>query len=185
MRRLPLILVVSAWAVISTACGDDVGDVRAADDVASSTTTDAPAPTTTVPGTPGHVAFAIAPVLGMQPPPCSQTATRSRDASRCYELASRTLGADVIAKAEPVFDNVEWTVHLELTDAGIEAFNGFAAGCYNKRPECPTGMLAIVLDGAVVSAPMIQTPEFEKDRIQISGAFTEQDARAIADALLP
>ena len=52
------------------------------------------------------------------------------------------------------------------------------------RPEtCPTGQLAIVLDSVVQSAPTIQTPSFERDEIQISGTFTEEEAKRLALAL--
>ena len=54
----------------------------------------------------------------------------------------------------------EWVVNPVLTQgaAGIDAFNAVAAHCYAKDSTCPTGQLAIVVDGIVISAPTIQTP---------------------------
>ena len=145
-------------------------------------------PTTTPPaargqGTPAEAAFGFAPVLGVSPPPCDNTATPSRDTSQCYDLAPVALGGEAVAKAEAQFNNVEWTVHLELTNAGIDAFNALASSCYDSTPECPTGMVAMVVDRAVISAPTVQERSFEKDQIQISGGFTEREARAIAASL--
>jgi preprotein translocase subunit SecD len=45
-------------------------------------------------------------------------------------------------------------------------------------------MLAIVLDAAVVSAPIVQTPIFDGE-FTISGDFTEDEAGSIAEALSP
>jgi hypothetical protein len=145
----------------------------------------APVPAASGEGTPATVTFGFAPVLGVGQPPCDDTATPSRDASQCYELAPVALGADAIAMAEAQVNDVEWTVHLELTDGGIDAFNELASACYDSTPDCPTRMLAIVVDRAVVSAPTLQTPSFEKGQIQISGGFTEGEARELADALSP
>ncbi len=66
---------------------------------------------------------------------------------------------------------------------GIGRFNRVAAMCFDRAETCPTSQLAIVLDGRVLSAPMIQLPEFERDQIQISGDFDEQSANALAASL--
>ena len=63
---------------------------------------------------------------------------------------------------------------------GIDTFNAIAAQCYAKAETCPTGQLAIVLDSRVVSAPTIQQPSFERDQIQITGSFTESEAKDLA-----
>jgi preprotein translocase subunit SecD len=66
---------------------------------------------------------------------------------------------------------------------GIGSFNSIAAQCFAKSATCPTGQLAIVLDGRVLSAPVIQQASFEADRIEISGDFAERDAKDLATAL--
>lgn len=66
---------------------------------------------------------------------------------------------------------------------GIDQFNAVAAQCYNRQSTCPTGQLAIVLDGRVISAPVIQQPAFQADQIQISGSFDEGSAKDLATAL--
>lgn len=50
---------------------------------------------------------------------------------------------------------------------------------------CPTGQVAILLDGEVLSAPTVQQPSFERDQIVIAGEFTEPEATDIAQTLDP
>jgi preprotein translocase subunit SecD len=66
---------------------------------------------------------------------------------------------------------------------GIDLFNDAAAKCYNADPSCPTRQLGIVLDGEVISAPSINAPNFQRDQIQITGSFSEEEARNLALAL--
>ena len=73
-----------------------------------------------------------------------------------------------------------WVVAVEAKGSRIDDFNKMAADCYNGAPDCPTRQLAIVLDGRVVSAPSINAPSFQADRIQISGSFTESEAKDLA-----
>jgi preprotein translocase subunit SecD len=102
-----------------------------------------------------------------------------KDKSARYQLGPTTLLGKAISTASAAFQN-QWTVHLEMTGQGIGGFNALAAACYNKQPTCPTGLLAITLDGQVVSAPTIQTPTFKRDQIQISGSFGEKEAKDLA-----
>ncbi len=86
----------------------------------------------------------------------------------------------------------EWTVQVTFRsgDQGIDAFNRMAADCYFTSPTCPPtgqdrsgnprGRIAIVLDSVVKSAPQILTPSFERDQVQISGGFTEREAKDLA-----
>ena len=48
---------------------------------------------------------------------------------------------------------------------------------------CPTRRLAIVLDHQVISAPSINAQSFARNQIVISGAFEEEEARLLAEAL--
>lgn len=66
---------------------------------------------------------------------------------------------------------------------GIDGFNAVAAQCAAMIDTCPTGQLAIVLDGVVISAPVIQEASFSRDRIQITGSFTEEEAQDLATVL--
>lgn len=75
---------------------------------------------------------------------------------------------------------------------GIDLFNAAAAKCNAGDPICPAlpsgdgaplGQLAIVLDGVVQSAPSINSASFDRDQIQISGSFTEIEAKDLAQLL--
>jgi preprotein translocase subunit SecD len=79
----------------------------------------------------------------------------------------------------------EWVVNPVFKGGsdGIGLFNAAAGQCFQKAQTCPTGQLAIVLDGRVISAPAIQTASFQADQIQISGTFTERTAKDLATSL--
>ena len=83
-----------------------------------------------------------------------------------------------------------WTVNPVFKEGpeGIDLFNAAAAKCNAGEPECPRsgsnpGRLAIVLDSEVLSAPAINEPSFSRDQIQISGDFTEEQAKNLAVSL--
>jgi preprotein translocase subunit SecD len=73
-----------------------------------------------------------------------------------------------------------WSIALTLSSDALRVFNGSAAHCFNRALDCPSGQIAIVIDGVVVSSPEIQQPGFEADQFQISGDYTEAEARDLA-----
>ena len=79
----------------------------------------------------------------------------------------------------------EWTVVVSLRDGaeGDVQWNKLAADCFNRTEVCPTGQLAMVLDGTVISAPTVNEPEFTGGSVQISGSFTANEARDLAKIL--
>lgn len=79
----------------------------------------------------------------------------------------------------------EWTVIVSLQSGpdGDVLWNKLAAECFNKTEVCPTGQLAMVLDGTVISAPTVNEPEFTGGSVQISGSFTPEEARDLAKIL--
>ncbi len=88
---------------------------------------------------------------------------------------------DIISGAQAELQGVgQWVVGLKVKGSRIDEFNKIAGECYNKAPNCPSGQLAIVLDSRVVSAPSINAPSFDPDRISISGSFTESEAKDLA-----
>ena len=80
--------------------------------------------------------------------------------------------------------NGGWVVTVGLKDGseGEGKWNALANECFTKSQTCPTGQLAIVLDGEVVSAPVVQTNNFSGS-VQITGDFTEREARDLAKIL--
>ena len=79
----------------------------------------------------------------------------------------------------------EWTVVVSLQSGpdGDVLWNKLAAACFNRTEVCPTGQLAMVLDGTVISAPTVNEPEFTGGSVQISGSFTPEEARDLAKIL--
>ena len=82
-------------------------------------------------------------------------------------------------------NNGTWSVVVGLLDgaAGEDMWNALSTRCFNKDATCPTGQIAIVLDGEVISAPVVQQAVFTGGNVQISGNFTEAEARDLAKIL--
>ena len=82
-------------------------------------------------------------------------------------------------------NNGTWSVVVGLLDgaAGEDMWNALSTRCFNKDATCPTGQIAIVLDGEVISAPVVQQAIFTGGTVQISGSFTEAEARDLAKIL--
>ena len=108
-----------------------------------------------------------------------------------FKLGPTQLTGTAVETAQAGLDQSgQWTVNPVFRKGakGIDLFNKVAAQCFNGDPTCPAvapnkGQLAIVLDSEVLSAPSINEPTFERDRIQISGDFTEAEAKSLAVAL--
>jgi hypothetical protein len=126
--------------------------------------------------------LSFAPVLWTGPAPCSETAVLD-EKDECFELGPVSMDQDSVESAEAVSDLGRWSVSIVLTEAGMERFNMAAAACFQRELSCPTGQLAVVFRGQVMSAPTIQAPRFERDQIQISGDFTQKEARELALAI--
>ena len=104
---------------------------------------------------------------------------------RAYDLGPSLADGTIVKTAQADIQNGQWLVRLEMRggENGIDKFNEIAGKCYQQAPDpqvCPSGQLAIVLDSVVQSAPAIQQPSYEADGIQISGSFTEREAKDLA-----
>ena len=82
-------------------------------------------------------------------------------------------------------NNGTWSVVVGLLDgaAGEDMWNALSTRCFNKDATCPTGQIAIALDGEVISAPVVQQAVFTGGNVQITGNFTEAEARDLAKIL--
>ncbi len=80
-----------------------------------------------------------------------------------------------------IIPNSGWGVTVDLRDgaAGNDVWNALASQCFNKSQLCPTGQLAIELDGTLQSVANVQTDNFQGS-VQISGSFSESEARNLA-----
>lgn len=97
------------------------------------------------------------------------------------------LDGDAIENAAATFSVPgDWVVFLVFRPGaeGIDLFNSAAAACFSQSPQCPTGRLAVVWNGEVVSAPTLNASEFARDQISISGGFDESSANRLAGAIV-
>jgi preprotein translocase subunit SecD len=110
-------------------------------------------------------------------------------------LGPTFLLGDGIASAEARVDDAtgQWYVQADLTSEGAPAFDAGASQCYSGSAQCPPtgvpsngggagGRIGIVLDHQVVSSPTVNAPSFD-GQVQISGEFTEGEAKNLALAL--
>ena len=85
------------------------------------------------------------------------------------------LTGDQITRANATFEQRGYEVALKFTSEGADIFRRVTRDNINNR-------LAIVLDGEVVSAPVIQS-EIPNGQAVITGNFTAEEARNLASAL--
>jgi preprotein translocase subunit SecD len=100
-----------------------------------------------------------------------------------YLLGPAILSGSEVASAKATYDTANgagWTVLLDFTSAGAKKFAD-ATGQLAQN-QTPQNEFAIVVDGAVVSAPSV-AQELTGGTAQISGSFTEKEARNLAAKL--
>ncbi|GGK91518.1 protein translocase subunit SecD [Planomonospora parontospora subsp. parontospora] len=74
----------------------------------------------------------------------------------------------------------EWLVQLSFKGSGPDQWSKVTTTAFNS--EAPRNQVAMVLDGVVISAPVIQEP-ITGGRAQISGSFTQVTATELANQL--
>ncbi|MBV9488668.1 MAG: protein translocase subunit SecD [Verrucomicrobia bacterium] len=104
-------------------------------------------------------------------------ATGKRSGQPQKYLAKRRpeLTGDQITRAQATFEQRGYEVALKFTPQGADIFRQVTRDNLNQQ-------LAIVLDGEVVSAPVIQS-EIPNGQAVITGNFTAEEARNLASAL--
>jgi hypothetical protein len=130
----------------------------------------------------------IAPFLRTVPIPCPADLgfIDSRTGESCYQVGDAGgLGTDIIESAGVELDGGYWEVQLVMTGDGIVRFNALANECLGKTTTCPTGRIAFVADGVVVSTATVIKADYERDEVMITGRFDAEAAKDIADALNP
>ena len=98
-----------------------------------------------------------------------------------YGLGPSELPPDGVADAialQGAFD--DWVVQVTLTDDAASDFADVTKRVSTLGP--PLNQLAIVLNGAVVSAPAVQE-SIKGGTLQVTGSFTQGEAEALATAL--
>jgi preprotein translocase subunit SecD len=109
-----------------------------------------------------------------------------------YTLGPVALTGTAVEGATAGLNNTgQWTVNPSFKggENGIDKFNEVAGRCFAGDATCPPlssegkGLLGIILDDVVLSAPSINVASFDRDQIQISGEFDKESAESLAVAL--
>src|SRR5881392_1530830 len=85
------------------------------------------------------------------------------------------LSGERVSNAGASYEKDGWVVHLRFDAEGAKQFGNITAANVHHR-------FAIVLDGTIQSAPVIQDAIYGGDA-QITGRFTEEEARGLASVL--
>ena len=74
-----------------------------------------------------------------------------------------------------------WLVQVDLRagSPGGDDFNALANTCFFAQADCPTGRIAIEIDGSVESAPSVEAPDLGRT-VSITGSFSEGEAKDLA-----
>ena len=164
--------------------------------VKGATTTTVKGATTTLPAPTGGVGSArhaaattttttvpVDPTTGL---PEGQTVLPGRKDGLIYLLGPAGATGEVFSNdASAQIDAGSWVVVAKLRSgaAGEDLWNALATKCYAGGADCPTKSIAIILDGEVLSAPVVQAPTFTNGTVQISGSFTQGEAKDLARVL--
>jgi preprotein translocase subunit SecD len=123
---------------------------------------------------------------GAQPVGPSDTEVLTDDAGTTYVVGPAAMSGSVFENdAVAEVNGGSWSVSVSLRSGagGEDLWNGLTTKCFNRDAECPTGQIAMVLDGVVISAPVVQAAVFTGGTVQITGEFTETEARDLARIL--
>jgi preprotein translocase subunit SecD len=164
--------------------------------VKGATTTTLKAPATTLPAPAGGVGSArraatttttttipVDPTTGL---PEGQTVLPGRKDGLIYLLGPAGATGEVFSNdSSAQIDAGSWVVVAKLRDGaeGEDLWNALATKCFAGGADCPTKSIAIILDGEVISAPVVQAPTFTNGTVQISGSFSESEAQDLARVL--
>ena len=99
----------------------------------------------------------------------------SKESTQILVKRRPALTGEYVTKAFAFFDQQGYGVSLELNGEGAKIFDEVAR--QNKGRQ-----MAIVLDGDIISAPVLQSDHYN-GRAQITGNFSDKEARDLASAL--
>jgi preprotein translocase subunit SecD len=107
--------------------------------------------------------------------------TLEDEAENRYALGALLVDGSNVTSATTVdLGDGTWGVQVALDPEGTTAFAAATAEAVTLTP--PANQIAIVVEGVVVSAPIVQAP-IDSGQAQISGGFTQQEADDLAVAL--
>ena len=101
----------------------------------------------------------------------------------CTELGPAGFDGTSLSRADAVLGGAtgeEWVVEVEVADDQRATANELINACAAAAATCPTGQMAIVVAGRVVSAPRVNGPNLADAPFVITGGgtggFTEAEA---------
>ena len=168
-------------SVTSTTVAPSSTDDTVTTDPAATTTTEPGAPTTTVETPVDQNGF---PVQQSDPTAQQFLPLKGDEAVYCLVGPAQGTGEVFSDNAAAVVLTGGWGVTVDLRDGpeGEGVFNAVAAECNQQAASCPTGQLAIELDGTIQSAPTMNAANYTGG-VEISGNFTDDEARNLARVL--
>ncbi|GII95326.1 protein translocase subunit SecD [Sinosporangium siamense] len=119
---------------------------------------------------------------GLQDDPAKQIAACSKDGAARYILDKAAVtGTQINSASSGLADTTgEWIVQLDFKSQGANEWSKITTTAFNSQ--APRNQVAMVLDGLVISAPVIQEP-IPGGRAQISGGFNQQTSTDLANQL--
>ncbi|MFF5113978.1 protein translocase subunit SecD [Streptosporangium sp. NPDC000509] len=120
--------------------------------------------------------------VGAQDAPDKQYVGCSQDGSTKFVLEKAAVTGTSIDTASSGVDQTtgEWLVQLSFKGQGPDQWSKVTTTAFNSQ--APRNQVAMVLDGVIISAPVIQEP-ITGGRAQISGSFNQVTADELANQL--
>jgi preprotein translocase subunit SecD len=116
----------------------------------------------------------------------------SRDSKTKFVLAPTGVAGHDVASAAATVDQLgAWTVALDFNGGGTKDWATLTSAAWRGTPptSCSTALtggcnaIAVVLDGVVQSSPSVQNGPISSGRTEISGHFSEAEAKSLANVL--
>jgi preprotein translocase subunit SecD len=166
---------------------------RQEDSTTSTTAPSTTAPTTPTTGAGGTTTTTTAPAgeEGAAPPEAPETVIlptrRNENEPRsCLIMGPVGFEGDSLSKAKAELGGQtggEWVVSVDIKESQQADANALFNACFSGDTTCPSKQLAIVLDGIVQSAPVVQNQNLADDQFQITGGtggFPQGEAKDLA-----
>jgi hypothetical protein len=123
----------------------------------------------------------LQPVLDVKPPPCTGTDLLNTAGTTCFRLAEGTTVRQAMrAEAGVDSDTGQWLIQVTLSPADAAAFSELTSRLAVEPP--PRNQLAVLIDGKIISAPVVEEP-IPGGEVHISGGLTRESATTLAQRL--
>jgi preprotein translocase subunit SecD len=97
-----------------------------------------------------------------------------------WQLGPAVVDFEAIESATVVEAGAQPAIELGLATPALVELNNLAALCVTLADACPTGQVAITVDGAVVAAPQVTQPSFAADQVEFAPQLDPLAVRQLA-----